>query len=122
MGKKVQILAGKIKLQAVLGDSKQAKAIYDSLPIEGKVNTWGEEIYFSIPVDSVEAPDTEEVAVGTLGYWPPGRAFCIFFGRTPASTSDKPRAASAIVVVGEATGNLSGLKKVKDGESVELRT
>lgn len=67
--------------------------LWDALPIEGQANLWGEEIYFKIPVSAQQEPDArEEVEVGTLAYWPAGSAFCIFFGPTPASTGERPKA------------------------------
>ena len=93
----IRITAGKVQADAVLNDSPTATKIWDALPIEARGNTWGDEIYFSIPVDAPSAKDARDlVAVGELGYWPPGTAFCIFYGRTPASTDDRPRAATQI--------------------------
>lgn len=76
------------------------KAIWEALPFEAKVQTWGDEIYFSIPVDVAEENAKEVVKLGDLGYWPPGAAFCIFFGKTPASKSDEIRPASRVNVFG----------------------
>ncbi len=59
----------------------------------GAPETWGDEIYFAIPVSLKEDGPRATVEVGDLGYWPPGRAFCIFFGPTPASRGDEVRAA-----------------------------
>jgi len=60
--------------------SETASAIWDALPIEARGNTWGDEIYFSIPVDVKAEKDARDVvSVGELGYWPPGTAFCIFW-------------------------------------------
>ena len=115
------ITVGDTTLNAELNDTPTAKAIYEALPIEASGNTWGEEIYFEIPVDSEEAPDaTEHVAVGDLGYWPVGSAFCIFFGRTPASTDDQPRAASPVNPIGRVVGDATVLVGVQHGVEVNI--
>ena len=86
MGQSIRITAGDVTLAAELNDSPTAAAIVEALPIEASGSRWGEEIYFSIPVEGQLAPDARaDMAVGELAYWPPGNAFCIFFGLTPAS-------------------------------------
>ncbi len=115
----ITITAGGVSLEAKLNDGASARRIWDALPIEGEANTWGDEIYFQIPVKIEREPDARaDVAVGELGYWAPGEAFCIFFGRTPASTGDAPRAASAVNIVGKVTGDATRFKVVRDGERV----
>ena len=85
--KTISITAGKVSLRAELNEGPTAEKIWEALPIEAKANTWGDEIYFGIPVRAEEEPGAkEDVEVGQLGYWPPGNAFCIFFGPTPASS------------------------------------
>jgi len=99
---------------------KTGDAIWNALPMEARANRWGEEIYFSTGVKIGEENSQEGVQVGEIGYWPPGKALCIFFGRTPASTDDKPRAASPVNVFGKVIGDLSGLKKVRDGDQITI--
>jgi hypothetical protein len=119
--RKIRITAGTVSAEAVLNDSPTATQIWDALPIEGRGNTWGDEIYFSIPVDAKPEKDARDiVAVGELGYWPPGGAFCIFFGRTPASTDDRPRAASAVNILGRIQGDATVFKAVSSGTRVRL--
>ena len=84
---------------------KTAQTVWDALPIEGMTNTWGDEIYFRIPVSVDEEHPQQEVDVGDLAYWPLGNGFCIFFGQTPASTGTKPRAASPVNVFGRVLGD-----------------
>ncbi len=112
--KKIEIIAGDIRVEAELNDSKTAERIWELLPIEGRVNTWGDEIYFSIgeKID-LEKGASEVVSIGDLAYWPPGEAFCIFFGKTPASYGDEIRAASAVNVFGRIIGDPKVLKQVK---------
>lgn len=107
--------------RAKLTDTPTAQKLWDALPIEGKANLWGEEIYFEIPISAPQEPDArEEVSVGTIAYWPAGEAFCIFFGPTPASTGEKPRAYSPVNILGKIEGDLSGLSNVQTGARVYL--
>ncbi len=110
-----------ILLVADLNDSQTAQKIAAALPFEGRANVWGDEIYFEIPVEIALTEDAvEEVAVGTLAYWPTGRALCIFFGPTPVSTSDKPRAYSPVNVFGKVIDDVKVLKKVTNGAFVKV--
>jgi len=119
--RRIRITAGKVSAEAILNDSPTAAKIWEALPIDGRGSTWGDEIYFSIPVEAKQEKDAREVvAVGELGYWPPGSAFCIFFGRTPASTDEKPRAASAVNILGRVQGDATVFKAVPSGARVRL--
>ena len=121
MEKKIRIKAGNVEAEAVLNDSPTAKKIYEALPIEARGNTWGDEIYFAIPVkSSLEKNAKELVQVGDLGYWPSGSAFCIFFGPTPASRGNEVRPASAVNVIGKVSGDARVFKKVGDGAKVRI--
>ena len=119
--RQIKITAGTVEALADLDDSPTADGIWEALPIKGRANTWGDEIYFEIPVFlDASAGAREIVAVGDLGYWPPGRAFCIFFGPTPASQGDKPRAASAVNIFGRVTGDATAFKQVAADETVYI--
>jgi hypothetical protein len=119
--KAVTILAGDVSLPAELNDSPTAQQIWDALPIEGTANVWGDEIYFEIPVVADQAPDARAVVeVGALGYWPVGRAFCIFFGPTPVSTDERPRAYSPVNVLGRIVGDATQFRAVRSGERVRI--
>ena len=118
---KITIAAGEISLEAELNDSSTAQQIWDALPVTGSANTWGDEIYFEIPVTARQAPDARaEVEVGELGYWPMGRAFCIFFGPTPVSTDERPRAYSPVNVIGRVLGDAIQFRAVADNTPVNL--
>jgi hypothetical protein len=121
MPKPISVTIGSLRFDAELNDTATAGLIHAALPIEGEVNRWGDEIYFDIAVkgDKRDAMRTE-MAVGELAYWPPGSAFCMFWGPTPASKGDEPRAASNVVPVGKILGDLSGLSRSKDGQSVRI--
>jgi hypothetical protein len=123
MAYRITITAGSVSMQAELNDSTTAKKINESLPITGRANTWGDEIYFEIPVQAEQAADARaDVEVGELGYWPVGRAFCIFFGPTPASTGEQPRAASPVNVVGRVSGDATAFRQVPAGATVTLES
>ncbi len=122
MTRRITIIAGKARFQAQLNDTATALAIMEALPIEARANRWGGEIYFSIPVDAVPETGAREVLQpGEIGYWPPGSAFCVFFGRTPASEGEEIRAASAVNIVGRVEGSLEELWNVPDGAKITLR-
>ena len=121
MEKKIKIQVGDLKVEAELNESKTAQLIWESLPIEGKTNLWGEEIYFAIPVTTGQDRGARDVvSSGELGYWPPGHAFCIFFGPTPASRGDEIRAASAVNVIGKVLSDPKIFRKAKDGVKITL--
>jgi len=109
-------------VDAVLSDEspRTAKAIYEALPIKGNANLWGDEIYFSIPVEANPENGKSVVELGDVAYWPPGNAFCIFFGPTPMSRGDEIRPASAVNVFGRITGDPKIFKKVRNGEKVTV--
>lgn len=117
--RQIRIRAGSVEAIADLDDCPTADAIWEALPITGRANTWGDEIYFEVPVFLESSADAREtVAVGELGYWPTGHAFCIFFGRTPASRGDEPRAASAVDVFGRVAGDATVFRQVRGGTAI----
>ena len=120
MARSIRITAGQVVVTAELNDSKTAAAIWEALPIEAKADTWGDEIYFGIPVRAEADAAKEVVALGDLAFWPPGHAFCIFFGPTPASRGDEIRPASPVNVVGRVHGDATVFKKVRAGTRVTL--
>ncbi len=121
MAHKIVIKTGDVTVEAVLNNSPTAKAVWGALPITGKANTWGDEIYFATPVKHELEPAAREIVeMGDLGYWPPGRALCIFFGPTPVSTGSEIRCASAVNIIGRVRGDPTIFKKVKDGARIQI--
>ena len=121
MSRKIQITIGNLSMEAELTESGTAHALWEALPIRGAANVWGEEIYFQVPVEApLEDSAREEMEVGEIAYWPPGSAFCIFFGRTPASVDDAPRAASPVNPLGKVAGDPKDVLNVRSGEEVLL--
>lgn len=116
----IRISAGGIEAIAGLGTTRTADAIWEALPIAGRANRWGDEIYFRIGLGLPEEDAREVVEVGDLGYWPPGQAFCLFFGPTPASQGIEPRAASPVNVFGRIEGDAALFREVRDGARVVL--
>ena len=79
MKRNILIQVGQIEVVAELNNTNTAQAIWEALPIKARVNLWGDEIYFSIPLSLDLENGQELVDIGDLGYWPTGKAFCIFF-------------------------------------------
>jgi hypothetical protein len=117
----VIISAGEVSLPAKLNNSPTAQQIVAALPIEGRANIWGDEIYFEIPVMAEEEPDARaEVEVGELGYWPGGHAFCIFFGPTPVSADERPKAYSPVNILGRVVEDATQFKGVPNNALVRV--
>ena len=120
MTRRIRIRCGEVEVAATLNDSPSARAIWDALPIRGSANIWGDEIYFRIPVALTEDNAQEVVELGDLGYWPPGSAFCIFFGPTPMSRGSEIRPASPVNVFGRVDGDVGAFKRVSSGTQVVI--
>lgn len=120
MSRNIRITAGLVEMDAVLNDTDTAQAVWNALPITAAANTWGYEIYFGISVNADLEQGQEVVDLGDLGYWPPGRAFCIFFGPTPASRGDEIRPASAVTVIGRVSGDATLFKQVRAGTTITI--
>ena len=119
MERTIKITAGTVKIFAALAACATADAIWNALPLKSTAQTWGDEIYFDVPVHAgLDDTAREVVDKGDLGYWPSGPAFCIFFGPTPMSKGEEIRPASAVNVFGKIAGDLSVLKKIRSGSAI----
>ena len=118
--RRITITAVPVVMEAELNQSRTAQQIWDVLPIEAPGNMWGDEIYFSIPIDAETDNAQAVVELGELAYWPPGTAFCIFFGPTPMSRGTEIRPASPVNVVGRLLGEPKDFKQVGDGTVVKI--
>ena len=117
--RQIEISAGDVIVTAVLNDSDTADELWAALPITARAQTWGDEIYFSIPVSVEEAADSQEtVEMGAVAFWPPGSALCLFWGPTPMSAPGEIRPASAVNVMGLIDGDPTVLGGVADGTEV----
>jgi hypothetical protein len=125
MPSRIRIILEDGEIDAVIDDSPTARAVRAALPVEGTVSRWGDEIYFSIPVKVEEAPDArQDMAVGELGYWPAGAAFCVFWGPTPASSGSLPRAYSNVNPFGKIDGPMDAvrilLSSAQNGQGIRV--
>ncbi len=108
-------------INALLNQTETAKSFVDILPINSPINLWGEEIYFPVDLYLDNEIPQETVDIGDIAYWPPGNAFCIFFGETPASVDGNIKPASAVTVIGKLESDPEVLKRVKSGENIIIR-
>ncbi|NIS60960.1 MAG: hypothetical protein GTO13_09735 [Proteobacteria bacterium] len=121
MGRRIKVTVGEVEIYGELNETVTADLIWKGLPIESRINTWGDEIYFSIPIQAqLEDSAREVVELGDMGYWPPGNAFCVFFGPTPNSRGNEIRPASPVNVFGKVIGDPKVLKTVRTGTSVRV--
>lgn len=120
--KKIKIESKYIKLELGVEflDNPTVHKILESLPIESKAKTWGDEIYFDVGINAPANSKTLEISIGDIAYWPEGDCLCIFFGRTPLSSNDKPVPASEVVIVGKVSVDPASLRKVKPGSKIRV--
>jgi hypothetical protein len=123
MSNDIKLITGSLEFLISLNNTKTSLKILEALPFESTINRWGDEIYFKIPVYSELENGVEILDLGSVAYWPPGSSLCIFFGKTPISTGDKPQAASPVTIIGEIKDKeiLCKLKKITDGEKIEIK-
>ena len=119
--RKMIISTKNLRIEAILAEGSSADTFWNSLPITGRANTWGDEIYFNVNLQMpLDENASDIVESGDIAFWPPGNAFCIFFGRTPASLCDECRAASAVNVLGKIDGDEKEFRSIPSGEEVRL--
>jgi len=119
MGTRSVVQAGGRELHAELSDSAAGRVVTAALPLTVRMARWGDEYYGSVGLEIPEDGTSRELMeVGEIAFWPPGKALCVFFGRTPASTDERPRAASAVLPVGRVSADLDSLKGM--GSSVRV--
>ena len=97
------------------------EVLLTSIPFSSSANTWGDEVYFNAPFHAeLETDARAEMDIGDVAFWPDGDAIAIFFGRTPSSVDGKPRAYSPCNLIGTLDGNISALRRVRSGHSLEV--
>ena len=120
---KIRITVGGLSMEGELNDTPTARKVAKALPVTADFSTWGDEIYFTIPVEAdLDDSARERVEVGDLGYWPTGKAFCIFFGQTPMSRPGEIIPASAVNILGKVNGDATRLKEVMHEREILLET
>jgi uncharacterized protein len=118
---KIRITVGNLSMDAELNNTATAQKVADALPLRCDFDAWGDEFYFSIPVtSSLDDSARETVEIGDIGYWPTGKAFCIFFGPTPMSSGGKIMPASAVNVIGKVIGDATEFKKVMNEREISI--
>ena len=116
---KIKITVGDLRVEGELDNTTTGQKVAEALPIRASFSIWGDEIYFTIPVEAdLDETARKEVDLGDLGYWPTGNAFCIFFGPTPMSTPGKIIPASAVNIIGRVVGDATRFKEVMDAGDV----
>jgi len=119
--KRIKITVENTTIEATLADTACAEAFWNILPLSTKINTWGDEIYFPIPLHhELDATARDIVEKGDVGYWPDGPAFCIFFGPTPISKGKEIRPASAVNIIGKVIGGPTSLRTVSPGSKITI--
>ena len=122
MSREIKIDTGGLEVNGWLNETDTANKVWEALPITGNMNLWGDEIYFTIPVDAeLEKDASEAVNLGDIAYWPRGKAMCIFLGKTPASTGDEPRAVSPVNIIGGIESVEKLLGRVKQDDTIHIR-
>lgn len=119
---RIRIITPFASFDANMYKTRTAKSIFASLPLSGIAKRWGDEIYFDVDIRlPLEKSARQDVEVGDIAYWPEGPAVCIFFGRTPASGSNRPRAYSPVNVFAKIVNvDADVLRKVKNGDRITV--
>jgi hypothetical protein len=119
--KRIRIKWPKGELTAALDDTPTARAVLAALPIQARANTWGEEVYFALPVTAAKEKDAIQVVPpGTICYWVEGAALALPYGPTPVSKANECRLVTTVNVLGRIEGDPRALAGVRDGDTIEV--
>jgi hypothetical protein len=119
--RRIRLSIGKVVIEADLLDTPTADAIYTALPFESRAQTWGEEVYFSTPVQAEREADARDVVqAGELAFWVEGDSIAIGFGRTPISKGDEIRLAARTNIWARALSDVRALRVAKAGDAIRV--
>ena len=108
-------------VSATLEDTPTARALIAALPATSSASTWGEEVYFEMPVEAtLEASARQIVEPGTVCFWTEGGALALPFGRTPISEDARPKLVSRCNVLGRIEGDARALASVRAGDPITV--
>jgi hypothetical protein len=119
---RIRVQAGRTAVDIALDETPTAAALLDVLPFESKAQTWGEEVYFEVPLNAKLEPGARQtVEPGAVCFWVEGSSLALPYGRTPISGKDgKPKLVSRCNVLGRVVGDARVLAKVKSGDTVRV--
>jgi hypothetical protein len=118
---KIRIAWGSGEVTANLRETPTVKQLLAALPCRARAQTWGEEVYFELPLRAaLEADARQVVEPGAVCFWVEGSALALPYGRTPASEGDEPRLVTRCNVLGKIEGDPRELGKVKAGDSIRV--
>ena len=121
MATRIRITVGDVSLEGEFLDTPCGNELSALLPLKSPFSVWGDEFYFSVPLDyPLDSTATTQVAIGDIGYWPPGPALAIFFGPTPMSTGNEPVPASEVNLIGRLFGDVTMLRTAKKAGSIAI--
>ena len=116
----IRIRVGEVKVEGALEDADAAQALVGALPLRARFWVWGDVFHFDVPIEhEPQRKGSVDVAVGDFGYWPEGRALCIFFGPTPMSGGERPVAPVPVNVIGSVAGS-EALRRAKEAEEIVI--
>lgn len=119
--REIKLTVGKVTIRARLADTPTADRIWAALPITSRAQTWGEEVYFAVPLSCErEAGARDVVQAGEIAFWPDGDAIALGFGRTPISRGDEIRLASPCNIWAQAMDDVRALKSARAGEPIKV--
>ncbi|MGE5129711.1 MAG: cyclophilin-like fold protein [Sphingomonadaceae bacterium] len=118
---RLRITAGKTTFQVALDDTPTAEALLEALPFESRAQTWGEELYFEVPVNANLEPEARQIVEpGTVCFWVEGSALALPYGPTPISTDGKPKLVARCNLLGRIVGDARLLAAVRAGDKVKV--
>ena len=118
---RIAITLGTLRLEADLDETPTTRALHEAMPFTSRAQTWGEEVYFTTPVQAKLEKDAQQVvAPGTVCFWCEGQAIALPFGRTPMSSDERPKLASRCNVLGRLAGDPRLLQSVRSGDAMRV--